>query len=87
MSQDNPPFEIHVHGDIRLRDDVDYTHIQEALRPLWKYVGARSLIDAAAVTAQFAAGSANQASAVTALNQALTRIEMLTPNATPTVTP
>lgn len=48
MSQDNPPFEIHVHGDIRLRDDVDYTHIQEALRPLWKYVGARSLIDAAA---------------------------------------
>ncbi len=47
----------------------------------------QSLIDAAAVTAQFAAGSANQASAVTALNQALTRIEMLSPNATPTVTP
>ncbi len=48
MSQDNPPFEIHVHGDVPLRDDVDYTHIQEALRPLWSYVGARSLIDAAA---------------------------------------
>ncbi|WP_334133961.1 DUF6806 family protein [Tepidimonas sp.] len=48
MSHDHPPFEIHVHGDIPLRDDVDYTHIQEALRPLWSYVGARSLIDAAA---------------------------------------
>jgi len=48
MSHDHPPFEIHVHGDIPLRDGVDYTHIQEALRPLWSYVGARSLIDAAA---------------------------------------
>lgn len=46
-SHHSPPFEIHVHGDIRLRDDVDYNHIQEALKPLWKYVGARSLIDAA----------------------------------------
>lgn len=48
MSQHNPPFEIHVHSDLPLRDDVDYNQIQEALRPLWKYVGARSLIDAAA---------------------------------------
>ncbi|TSE18985.1 hypothetical protein Talka_01749 [Tepidimonas alkaliphilus] len=48
MSQDNPPFEIHVHGDVPLRDDVDFPQIQEALRPLWQYVGARSLVDAAA---------------------------------------
>jgi len=47
MSQQPPPFEIHVHGDVRLRDDVDYPQIQEALKPLWKYVGARSLVDAA----------------------------------------
>ncbi|TSE25044.1 hypothetical protein Tsedi_01614 [Tepidimonas sediminis] len=47
MSQDNPPFEIHVHGDVPLRDDVDFPQIQEALRPLWQYVGARSLVDAA----------------------------------------
>jgi len=48
MSHQHPPFEIHVHGDIRLREDVDYNQIQEALKPLWKYAGARSLIDAAA---------------------------------------
>ena len=47
MSQDNTPFEIHVHGDVPLRDDVDFPQIQEALRPLWQYVGARSLVDAA----------------------------------------
>lgn len=48
MSQYPPPFEIHVHGDVPLREDVDYNQIQEALKPLWKYAGARSLIDAAA---------------------------------------
>lgn len=47
MSQHQSPFEIHVHGDIRLREDVNYDLIQEALRPLWTYAGARSLIDAA----------------------------------------
>ncbi|HAZ61001.1 MAG TPA: hypothetical protein DCY89_05440 [Gammaproteobacteria bacterium] len=47
MSQQPPPFEIHVHGDVRLRDEVDFPQIQEALKPLWKYVGARSLVDAA----------------------------------------
>jgi len=48
MSHYNPPFEIHVHGDVPLRDDVGYDHIQEALKPLWSYAGARSLVDAAA---------------------------------------
>lgn len=47
MSHFNPPFEIHVHGDILLREDVEYKHIQEALKPLWTYAGARSLVDAA----------------------------------------
>jgi hypothetical protein len=47
MSQFNPPFEIHVHGDIPLRDGVDYPSIQEALKPLWQYTGAKTLVDAA----------------------------------------
>jgi len=48
MSTSSPPFEIHVHGDVPLREEVDYPQIQDALKPLWKYVGARSLVDAAA---------------------------------------
>ncbi|WP_171820318.1 DUF6806 family protein [Serpentinimonas maccroryi] len=48
MSQNAPAFEIHVHGDVPLREEVDYPQIQDALKPLWKYVGARSLVDAAA---------------------------------------
>lgn len=47
MSQHNTPFEIHVHGDILLREDVGPQQVQEALKPLWQYVGARSLADAA----------------------------------------
>ena len=47
MSSFNPPFEIHVHGDILLRDEVDYPAIQEALAPLWKYTGAKTLVEAA----------------------------------------
>jgi hypothetical protein len=47
MSQFNPPFEIHVHGDIPLRDGVDYPLIQEALKPLWQYTGAKTLVEAA----------------------------------------
>jgi len=48
MSQNAPAFEIHGHGDVPLREEVDYPQIQDALKPLWKYVGARSLVDAAA---------------------------------------
>ena len=44
---DNAPFEIHVHGDVPLRADVTYAQLQEALRPLWKYAGAKSLADGA----------------------------------------
>ena len=46
-SFDNAPFEIHVHGDVPLRPDVTYAQLQEALKPMWKYAGAKSLADAA----------------------------------------
>ena len=48
MADDDAPFEIHVHGDVPLRKDVVYDQIQDALKPLWKYAGARSLADGAA---------------------------------------
>lgn len=47
MPRYNAPFEIHVHGDVPLRADVSFDQIQEALKPLWKYAGAKSLADAA----------------------------------------
>ena len=47
MSRYHTPFEIHVHGDVPLREDVAYDQIQEALKPLWQYAGARSLAAAA----------------------------------------
>jgi hypothetical protein len=47
MSQYDAPFEIHVHGDIPLRTGVTYAQIQEALKPLWTYAGAKSLADGA----------------------------------------
>jgi hypothetical protein len=47
MTRYNAPFEIHVHGDIPLREDVAYAQIQDALKPLWQYAGARSLAAAA----------------------------------------
>lgn len=43
MSSYNAPFEIHVHGQVPLRADVTFSQVQEALRPLWSYAGARSL--------------------------------------------
>ena len=46
-SFDNAPFEIHVHGDVPLRADVTYAQLQEALKPIWKYAGAKSLADGA----------------------------------------
>lgn len=47
MSRYNAPFEIHVHGQVALRVEVVFEQLQDALRPLWKYAGARSLNDAA----------------------------------------
>ncbi len=43
-----PPYEIHVHGDVPLRADVSYAQLQDALKPLWSYAGASSLAKGAA---------------------------------------
>ena len=43
MSSYNAPFEIHVHGQVALRPEVTFDQLQEALKPLWSYAGARSL--------------------------------------------
>ncbi|MGP1629984.1 MAG: DUF6806 family protein [Giesbergeria sp.] len=48
MSHFNAPLEIHVHGEVPLRAEVAYEQLQDALKPLWKYAGARSLADGAA---------------------------------------
>ena len=48
MPRYNTPFEIHVHGQVALRADVGFDALQDALKPLWKYAGARNLTDAAA---------------------------------------
>jgi hypothetical protein len=48
MSRYNTPFEIHVHGEVPLRADVNFAQLQEALKPLWTYAGAKSLAAAAA---------------------------------------
>ena len=47
MPSNITPFEIHVHGEVPLRADVTFEQIQEALKPLWKYSGAKSLAAAA----------------------------------------
>jgi hypothetical protein len=43
MSRYNPPFEIHVHGEVTLRQEVVFEQLQEALKPIWKYAGSKSL--------------------------------------------
>lgn len=48
MPSYHTPFEIHVHGEVPLRADVSFEQIQEALKPLWKYAGSKSLTAAAA---------------------------------------
>lgn len=47
MSSNNTPFEIHVHGEVPLREDVTFEQLQEALKPLWMYSGTKSLVAAA----------------------------------------
>jgi hypothetical protein len=50
MTSYNAPFEIHVHGQVPLRSDVGFAQLQDALKPMWKYAGARSLSDGASST-------------------------------------
>ncbi len=47
MSSNSQPFEIHVHGDVHLREDVSFAQLEEALKPLWSYAGAKSLVKGA----------------------------------------
>jgi hypothetical protein len=47
MPRYNAPFEIHVHGQVPLRADVKFDQLHDALKPMWKYAGARSLTDGA----------------------------------------
>lgn len=47
MPRYNTPFEIHVHGQVPLRREVDFDQLQDALKPLWKYSGHKSLVDGA----------------------------------------
>ena len=47
MARYNTPFEIHVHGQVPVRSQVKFEQLQEALKPMWKYAGARSLSDGA----------------------------------------
>ena len=47
MNHDNAPLEIHVHGDVPIKPGTDIQTIQEALKPLWHYAGARSLQEGA----------------------------------------
>jgi len=47
MASYDAPFEIHVHGQVLLRPEVGFEQLEETLKPLWKYAGARSLVDGA----------------------------------------
>lgn len=47
MASYDAPFEIHVHGQVLLRPDAGFEQLQEALKPLWRYAGARSLAEGA----------------------------------------
>ena len=48
MSRYNTTFEIHVHGEVLLRAEVIFEQVQDALKPIWKYAGGKSLVAAAA---------------------------------------
>jgi hypothetical protein len=47
MSKYTTTFEIHVHGTVPLREEVTFEQIQDALRSIWVYAGARSLSEGA----------------------------------------
>jgi hypothetical protein len=48
MQRFDAPLEIHVHGQVLLRDDVRIKHLEEALKPILSYVGARNFAAGAA---------------------------------------
>jgi len=46
MSRDYNQYEIHVHGDVPVKPGITFKQVEEGLKPLWKYAGAKSLNDA-----------------------------------------
>ena len=48
MTHEHAPFEIHVHGDVPIKPETPAATLNEALKPLWKYAGARSFAEGAA---------------------------------------
>ncbi|MGQ0711728.1 MAG: DUF6806 family protein [Rhodoferax sp.] len=48
MARFEAPFEIHVHGQVPLTVGVTHKQLQDALRPMWRYAGAKSLAEGAA---------------------------------------
>ena len=49
MSRDQAQYEIHVHGDIPIKPGTTFKQVEDAVRPLWRYAGARSLADAPSI--------------------------------------
>ena len=47
MTHQHAPFEIHVHGDVPIKPETPAAALHEALKPLWKYAGARNFADGA----------------------------------------
>ncbi|MEY4285126.1 MAG: hypothetical protein EBV20_00450 [Betaproteobacteria bacterium] len=47
MTRYDAPYEIHLHGEVQVREDVSATDVEESLRPLWNYAGVRSMLEGA----------------------------------------
>ena len=47
MTRFDAPYEIHLHGEVQVRDDVTALDVEESLRPLWHYAGVSSMIEGA----------------------------------------
>lgn len=43
MAQGSVGFDIHIHGEVPLREDVSFAQVEEALKPVWRYAGAKNL--------------------------------------------
>ncbi len=43
MTRYDAPFEIHLHGEVPVREEVTAAELEEALRALWQYVGAKTM--------------------------------------------
>ena len=48
MTRYDAPFEIHLHGEVPVRDEVKPSDLEESLRALWQYAGVKSMREGAA---------------------------------------